>query len=292
VISENIGIIDYVGDKVVPSPLGRSIYEARSKNADSLLSDLQIEILRPEILGDSSICGAIIEALRLMIKTSEGSLFCPISPDLASISQITALKILQVLKLAQADAEFIRIPSLSYSILGELINMGPIPRLTEQQLWEKEHKRNLLARETELWVVEYEKHRLIDQGAPHLTDLVQRVSEFDVGAGYDIQSYEADGTPRYIEVKSSTRQKVQFYWSASEMDFARIKSSQYYIYFVPKCQDLPRVFPGLTILKNPLSSYPAHLSSEPEDYFVSLITPRSQFSQETICGISVVTIGG
>jgi len=289
-IAEKIGAIEYRRDIVVQTTLGQLLHEARGNLPHYILTSAQVGILGPEILGDPSIEGAVISALRLMTKSEEGDLYCPVSLEAASNEQTTALKLLQVLGFAVADTEFIHIRAAQYAFLENMVDIGPMPRLTEQQLWEKLQRRNVRAREAELWVVEHEKQRLAEQGAPHLADLIYRVSEFDVGAGFDVQSYEVDGTPRYIEVKSSTRQRVQFYWSLSEMQVAREKSTQYYIYFLPRCQDLPKVVPGLTIIKDPISNWPLHFRVEPEDYFMSLTTPRSHFPQDVVCGVSVAII--
>ncbi|MFC1910628.1 DUF3883 domain-containing protein [Chloroflexota bacterium] len=289
-IGEKIGAIEYRQDIIVQTALGQLIREAQGSLAHDSLTPAQIGILGPEILGDPSMGSAVISALRMMTKSEGGDLFCPVSLETASNEQITALKVLQVLGLAMADAEFVRIRAAQYALLGTLVDVGPMPRITEQQLWENLQKRHMRAREAEVWVVNYEQRRLAEQGAPQLAGLVRRVSEFDVGAGFDVQSYEVDGTPRYIEVKSSTRQKIQFFWSLSEMQVAREKSLQYYIYFLPRCQDLPKVIPGLTVIKDPISKWPLYFSGEPEGYFMSLTTPRSQLPQEVFCGVSVAMI--
>ena len=289
-IAQKIGIIEFRRDIVIKTTLGQLLQDARGNSPHDILTQAQVGILGPEILGDPSIRGAVISALRLMTKSLEGDLFCTVSLEAASGEQTTALKLLQVLGLATADIEFIRIGAAQYALLEILVDVGPMPRLTEQQLWEKLQKRNMRARDAEIWVVEYEQRRLIEQGAPQLAALVRRVSEFDVGAGFDVQSYEADGMPRYIEVKSSTGQRVQFYWSLSEMQMAREKNAQYHIYFLPRCQDLPKVSPGLTIIRDPISNCPLHFQGEPEEYFMSLKTPRSCFQQDVVCGVAVAMI--
>lgn len=55
------------------------------------------------------------------------------------------------------------------------------------------------------FVVEYEKIRLAN--SPKLVSKVKRVSLNDDSLGYDIKSYDEDGTKRYIEVESTNSNK-------------------------------------------------------------------------------------
>ena len=83
--------------------------------------------------------------------------------------------------------------------------------------------------------------------------LVRRVSEYNINAGYDVISFNTDGSVRYIEVKSAKTFKIQFYWSAAEIQFAKAHPGEYWLYFVPRSQDLPNIGNGLIIFNNPLS---------------------------------------
>lgn len=62
--------------------------------------------------------------------------------------------------------------------------------------------------------LESEKQRLIVAGSLNLAKKVEDVSA-QIGLGYDIRSYEADGTTRHIEVKNITNGN-QFYLSENE----------------------------------------------------------------------------
>ncbi|MSP81276.1 MAG: DUF3427 domain-containing protein [Rhodospirillales bacterium] len=83
----------------------------------------------------------------------------------------------------------------------------------------------VLARETE---------RLRSLGLTDLAAKVVHVSQTEGdGAGYDIRSYDADGTVRYIEVKA-TRGGIStaFYLSINEIKFSEVHADRYYLHRV------------------------------------------------------------
>lgn len=86
----------------------------------------------------------------------------------------------------------------------------------------------------ELLVLDAEKKRLQALGLSSLADKVVHVAvtEGD-GAGYDIRSFNKDGSERYIEVKTTRGGKATgFYLSANEAKFAEIHSDTFYLYRV------------------------------------------------------------
>jgi hypothetical protein len=83
----------------------------------------------------------------------------------------------------------------------------------------------------EKFVLEYEKRR-IDDTKKGL--LIKRISEIDVGAGYDIVSFDNVMSivhDRFIEVKAVSKDEG-FFWSRNEMDTAQLKKDNYYLYLV------------------------------------------------------------
>ena len=127
-----------------------------------------------------------------------------------------------------------------------------MPLRSEEDMWQSLKQTNLRARAAEKYVVEYEQSRLQVAGRNDLSKLVKRVSEYNVSAGYDVRSFDSDGSTRYIEVKSATNLRIQFFWSTAEMQFAKKHCSEYWIYFIPRSQDLPNLEHGLLIFKDPL----------------------------------------
>lgn len=93
-----------------------------------------------------------------------------------------------------------------------------------------EHKQ-IRGAQAEDFVLKFEKQRLSSH--PKVESIL-KISDYDVGAGYDIVSYEDDGSRehnRFIEVKSCSIDR-RFYWSKNEVLQARIMRNRYFLYLV------------------------------------------------------------
>lgn len=86
----------------------------------------------------------------------------------------------------------------------------------------------------ELWVVEEEKKYLHRNGKNKLAQKVEHVAKSKGdGFGYDILSYELDGTPKYIEVKATKGNKNStFYVTRNELEKSIIEKNRYFLYRV------------------------------------------------------------
>jgi len=93
-----------------------------------------------------------------------------------------------------------------------------------------------LAEQAEEAVLEYERERLGSMGCHAEASLVRRVSQLNVNAGYDIESFDGDKPlfdyDRFIEVKSSYGSELRFFWSENERRVAEKKGDKYWIYFI------------------------------------------------------------
>lgn len=78
--------------------------------------------------------------------------------------------------------------------------------------------------------LESERERLIRGGHPDLADRVEDVSKRP-GLGYDIRSYEFDGSSRFIEVKNVSG-GARFFISANEWLTSRAREKNYWFYLV------------------------------------------------------------
>lgn len=86
----------------------------------------------------------------------------------------------------------------------------------------------------EMLIFKYEKERLVNAGYKELADKVLHISvtEGD-GAGYDIRSFNDDGTYKYIEVKTTTGDaQTEFYMSVNEVEFSDKHHDNYHLYRV------------------------------------------------------------
>lgn len=80
--------------------------------------------------------------------------------------------------------------------------------------------------------MDFERRRLHSLGRKDLAKKVQHValSEGD-GLGYDIRSFNADGSTRFIEVKTTRRSKEwPFFVSRNEIQFSTEQAANYYLY--------------------------------------------------------------
>ncbi len=94
-------------------------------------------------------------------------------------------------------------------------------------------QKQIHGKEAEIFVLGFEKIRLSSH--PKIGS-IEIISEYDVGAGYDLVSYEtpdSDEYDRFIEVKSFSG-NPSFHWSRNEVDTARIKKNYYFLYLIDR----------------------------------------------------------
>ena len=103
----------------------------------------------------------------------------------------------------------------------------------------------------EYYAFRHEKRRLRSAGKGDLADRVEWVSRKAVGKGYDIESFEIDGSPRVIEVKATTGKGMIFFMSDNEWAIATQRADEYYIYRVIDVDDQPVIS---TIMRNPATA--------------------------------------
>jgi len=84
----------------------------------------------------------------------------------------------------------------------------------------------------EQFAIQFEKKRLVDAGKVHLANKIKHISaELGDGAGFDIESFNEDGTARYIEVKTTRGDFSQpIYITANELEKSRLDKDNYYLY--------------------------------------------------------------
>lgn len=99
-----------------------------------------------------------------------------------------------------------------------------------------------LGRNGELYVLHRERQRLIDAGRADLSTQVQWLADEADGHGYDIGSFDPDGTPIQIEVKTTTRDRdTPFFVSRNEVSVSKIKGDTYRLHRVYRFLTAPDV---------------------------------------------------
>lgn len=105
------------------------------------------------------------------------------------------------------------------------IGIGELEKSLEQK--------QIYGAEAEAHVLVFEQKRLNSHSS---FEKIEIISEYDVGAGYDIISFnnlDSVVLDRLIEVKSFSG-TPSFHWSRNEIDVARLKKDKYFIYLVDR----------------------------------------------------------
>jgi len=146
-------------------------------------------------------------------------------------STIHLLRVLEVL--VEADGKLIVAPRYVAHVNQLLADRR---RMSEKLLEQVLQANQRLGMQAEEAVVEHERKRLRALGRNAEAELVRRISQLDIGAGYDIKSFDGDKPlfdyDRFIEVKASQESELRFFWSANERRAAKEKGNKYWIYFV------------------------------------------------------------
>lgn len=160
------------------------------------------------------------------------------------------LRLLQQLGAVQYAAPWFILAQEFELLLVEGPESGP--GLSEEALWLRLEAQRERAQAIEKLVLKEEQRRLTEAGRVDLAEVVFRISEVNVGAGYDIASFELDGSRRFIEVKSSAGRLVRFEWSVNERRQAQALRTSYWIYFVPTAHALPEGFCPVVMIRDPM----------------------------------------
>jgi len=98
--------------------------------------------------------------------------------------------------------------------------------------WESLNKqKNLTGSQGEIIALVFERDYLIKTGHGALAEKVKHVAKEQDGLGYDILSYFPDGSEKYIEVKSTIKDKENsFYISKNELNFLQQNLKSTFIY--------------------------------------------------------------
>jgi hypothetical protein len=91
-----------------------------------------------------------------------------------------------------------------------------------------------LGRAGELLVIAHEKSRLLRAGRTRLAEMVEHTADVEgEGAGFDVRSFHLDGTPKFIEVKTTRGdERTEFYASRNEVHFSQKNPHTFYLYRV------------------------------------------------------------
>lgn len=123
-------------------------------------------------------------------------------------------------------------------------------KISEEQLLKNLEAKRIQGELAEKWVLNYERKRL--RFTTHY-ESIKIISKIDVGAGFDILSFNSNKSlvyDRFIEVKSY-KGAPHFYWTKNECEVASIKGKNYYIYLIDIDMIINHEYEPI-IIQNPL----------------------------------------
>ena len=115
----------------------------------------------------------------------------------------------------------------------------------EKELEEERENKKRIGERAEIIVLEFEKNQ---------SRKAKRISQEDAEAGYDIESQDEDGNVRFIEVKGSTGDEFNIYWTKNEIKTARKNRDKYWLYFVPGVDIKSKKFKEPELYPDPIAS--------------------------------------
>lgn len=109
---------------------------------------------------------------------------------------------------------------------------SPTARLARLDFVARDAANRSLGRRGEEFVLEFERRRLHDDGMRDLAQLVEWTAQVrGDGAGYDVQSFNSDRTPRLIEVKTTGLGKYfPFNVTVNEVRCSEARPDQFHLY--------------------------------------------------------------
>lgn len=229
-------IIEKTGELIQLSSLGKNMLMLNVTNSYELNFE-QKELLIKNCFINGFYKKSLITLLKQFYPDNKRQTFVYSSKETHPLSVIPVfLDYLKQCDLIQEE-EHLLLVNPNFSEFISLL-LHPESSMTEEELLDRLQVKNIVGKTAEKIVYEYEKKRLLAEcSAKPESDLVQIISNIDVGAGYDINSFDEQSSNlhfnRFIEVKGSSESTFSLYWSRNEIEKAKELGSRYWIYFVP-----------------------------------------------------------
>ncbi len=257
-LAKEVGLIKATGGLLRLTHTGKQFFERRAATILDL-SPFQAQLLLGLFMDDEEVNGKVSGLLGHLQQDEKGRL--RVKSSMASVVGLAgAAQLLQQIgAFLYQDGMFELNQDFEWAF-GEIITASA--GLSEESLWTRLEAQRQRALEVEKRVLQEERRRLTQAGREDLAEAVFRISEINVAAGYDIESFEFDGSRRCIEVKSSTGRHIRFQWAMNERKQAEILGARYWIYFVPTAHALPADFCPVIMIRDPIGYIRAGAFSE------------------------------
>lgn len=249
---EALGLLRRTGERFQLTRRGKRFLSLNKEQNYELTVDQQ-RFLNLECIGVSKYAKLIAEILAEFQLDAKGSLAAPALDNRRPTDLlINLVGFLRETGFLTGAGDTMRVAPAVQPEAARLLS-GAVISLTElMAILEARSKRAATA---ELWVAEYERQRLRALGCVVEADAVRIISEHNVCAGYDVESFDTAARPfvynRFIEVKSTTLETTEFIWSQNEIETARRLKSLYWIYLLSSYQEDDSH--DLTLIQHPVS---------------------------------------
>lgn len=233
-----LGLILEDGVKIVSTDLGKDIIRLSEEDFESKLSELTLSyLIENQFIAYESIVYDPRQSI-CRIKKSGFPLSTAVFRNL--LIEIGAL-------IENEPGIYDLNPDVESLFENEIKKKKPV--LSLEQLLEIHKRQERQGRLAEEFVVAFEKKRLLWSAN---AEKVKQISDFDVGAGYDIVSFNSQDSrqhDRFVEVKSYTSCE-SFFWSSNEMKTAKEYKDRYFLYLVDM-EQFQQIGYEPTIVQNP-----------------------------------------
>lgn len=249
----NCEIIEELNGQLRYSILGKELVNVNvEKNWE--LNEQQKNILIENCFLDGFLKNTTIEILKQFLPDNkiQTFIFSKENKEFLYTNQKDLQLLLQV-ELIQEDKEIFYINPKYSQYFSWLISKR---KMSYNELKEKMKINKEVGDIAEKIILTYEKNRLRnEENAKPESDLVQIIGGTDVTAGYDIESFDGKTRDleynRHIEVKGSTNEDLDFYWSTGEIEKAKEKEKNYWIYFVSGINIKNQTYKKIKKIQNP-----------------------------------------
>ena len=248
-LTVDLGLVDETRGEVRLSALGEELLASANWPPYNLLTEEQGRRLLDEMIQRPDFAPPLAKLLRKMTRQQDGSL--DIVPRSVSLlrDETECLHALQSMCAVRYSAGVLIMEPTVYQAITDVLGTSAV--VSEEELLRILDRQRVRAVEAEKYILALETERLMRGSRQDLAGLVERVAARDVAAGYDIRSFELDGSDRLIEVKSSTGTNLRFVLSRNERRFLEEHDSIAWIYFVPRVHELPSPSRPVVAMPNP-----------------------------------------
>ncbi|MYD52398.1 MAG: DUF3883 domain-containing protein [Dehalococcoidia bacterium] len=261
-----LGLVDETRGEVRLSTLGQELLAAASWPPYNLLTAAQGRRLLDELVQRPDFAIPLGRLLLKMTRRRDGSLdIVPRSVPLRRDETQSLHAMQSMCAIGYSGGVLVMAPEAYEAVIDVL---GTSAVVSEEELIRVLELQRRRAVEAENYVMDLEIERLTRSSRPDLAGLVERIAARDVAAGYDIRSFELDGSDRFIEVKSSTGTYLKFVLSRNERRFLEEHDSTAWIYFVPRVHELPSLSRPVLAMPNPSSWINELATIETQDFLI------------------------